>query len=172
LPSAIKSAVPPEVEIRKCGSEVGHERVDIAAAAAGFMQRVFQQHVRGGDLVDNTEIHGLAQNSVKQRPTTALLSSSLLIGKVLDQLGNDHWRASVIYTPKYGRSGRTKLRFWSSNRLRFCAEVGTCGADFAVSQQSECGEEVTLSTSDNRDSSSALTCPSLPSEICRARRPT
>jgi hypothetical protein len=30
------------------------------AAATGLMQRVFEQHVRRGDLVDNAEIDGLA----------------------------------------------------------------------------------------------------------------
>ena len=50
----------PEVEVRESLAEVGHERLDVVAAAAGFMQGVFEQHVRRGDLVDNSEIDALA----------------------------------------------------------------------------------------------------------------
>src|SRR5262249_54775054 len=41
----------PEIEIGECSTEIGHERLDVVAASAGFMQRVFEQHVRRGDLV-------------------------------------------------------------------------------------------------------------------------
>src|ERR1700691_2374622 len=50
----------PEIEIRECSAEIGHERLNVGAAATGVMQRVFEQHVRRGDLVDNAEIDGLA----------------------------------------------------------------------------------------------------------------
>jgi len=59
-PSAIRSAVPPEVEVRERGAEVGHERLDVVAAATRRVQRIFQQHVRGGDLVNDREIDVLA----------------------------------------------------------------------------------------------------------------
>src|SRR6478672_548985 len=36
----------PEIEIGEGGAEIGYERLDIVAAATGFMQRVFEQHVR------------------------------------------------------------------------------------------------------------------------------
>src|ERR1700756_320799 len=50
----------PEVEIGERGAEIGHERLDVGAAAPGLMQRIFEQHVGGGDLIDDTEIDGLA----------------------------------------------------------------------------------------------------------------
>jgi hypothetical protein len=50
----------PEIEIGECGTEIGHERLDVVATAAGFMQGVFEQHVRRGDLVDNSKIDALA----------------------------------------------------------------------------------------------------------------
>ena len=50
----------PEVEIGERCAEIGHERLDVGAAAAGLMQRIFEQHVGSGDLVDDTKIDGLA----------------------------------------------------------------------------------------------------------------
>src|SRR4029077_7937101 len=50
----------PEIEIGESGAEIGHERLDVGAAAARFMQRIFEQHVRRGDLVDNSEIGAFA----------------------------------------------------------------------------------------------------------------
>ena len=50
----------PEIEIGERGAEVGHERLDVVAAAAGLVQRIFQQHVGRGDLVDDREIDVLA----------------------------------------------------------------------------------------------------------------
>jgi hypothetical protein len=50
----------PEVEIRERLPEVGHERLDVIATAAGFVQRIVQQHVGRGQFVDNAEIAGLA----------------------------------------------------------------------------------------------------------------
>src|SRR5215475_1943218 len=43
----------PEIEIGECGTEVGHERLDVVTAAARFMQRVFEHHVGCGNLVDH-----------------------------------------------------------------------------------------------------------------------
>ena len=50
----------PEIEIGERGPEVGHEGLDVFAAAARLMQRVFQQHVRRGDLIDDRQIDVLA----------------------------------------------------------------------------------------------------------------
>src|SRR6516162_10264684 len=58
LGDKIRSA--PEVEIGECGPEIGHERLDVVAATSGFMQRVFEQHVWRGDLVNDSEIDALA----------------------------------------------------------------------------------------------------------------
>ena len=58
------------------------------AAAARLMQRVLQQHVRRGDLVDDRrDCTVLPQKSVNQRPTMALLSSSFDMIKFLEWLG-------------------------------------------------------------------------------------
>jgi hypothetical protein len=57
------SAVP-----QKLRSEIGHERLDVGASASGLMQRIFEQHVGGGDLVDDTKIDGLAPEF--REPTT------------------------------------------------------------------------------------------------------
>ena len=61
------------------GAEIGHERLDVVTAAAGLVQRIFEQHIGCSNLVDDREIEFLPQKSVNQRPTTALLSASLLI---------------------------------------------------------------------------------------------
>src|SRR3984885_15943896 len=41
----------PEVEVRECTTEIGHESLDIVTAATRCVQGIFQQHVRRGDLV-------------------------------------------------------------------------------------------------------------------------
>jgi len=46
----------PEIEIRERRTEIGHERLDVFSAAAGFVQRIFEQHVGRGNLVDDREI--------------------------------------------------------------------------------------------------------------------
>jgi hypothetical protein len=38
----------------------GHERFDILTAASRRMQRILQEHVGSGELVDNAEIAGFA----------------------------------------------------------------------------------------------------------------
>src|SRR5262249_17266924 len=43
----------PEIEIGERGAEVGHECLYIVATATRFVQRVFEQHLRRGDLVDD-----------------------------------------------------------------------------------------------------------------------
>src|SRR5262249_11890673 len=50
----------PEIEIRKCFTEIGHKRLDVVTAPARFMQRVLQQHVWCSDLIDNAQIDVLA----------------------------------------------------------------------------------------------------------------
>jgi hypothetical protein len=50
----------PEIEIGECYAEIGHERLDVVPAAAGFLQRLLEQHVRRGDLVDDRKIDILA----------------------------------------------------------------------------------------------------------------
>ena len=51
---------PPEVEVGERRAKVGHERSYVVAAAARRVQRIFQEHVRGGDLIDDREIQVLA----------------------------------------------------------------------------------------------------------------
>src|SRR5689334_24147588 len=58
----------PEVEIRERLSEVGHERLDVIATAAGFVQRILQQHVGRGQFIDDAEIAGLAPE-MREPPT-------------------------------------------------------------------------------------------------------
>src|ERR1700674_4099259 len=50
----------PEIEVRKCFAEIGHERLDVLTAAARLVQRILQKHVRRGEFIDDAEIAGLA----------------------------------------------------------------------------------------------------------------
>src|SRR6195952_1322674 len=45
-----------EAEVRKGFTKTDHERFDVVVAAAWRMQRVLQEHVGGGQLVDDSEI--------------------------------------------------------------------------------------------------------------------
>jgi hypothetical protein len=45
-----------EAEIRERGAEVGHERFDVCVTTPGLVQRVLQKHIRGGKLVNDTEV--------------------------------------------------------------------------------------------------------------------
>jgi hypothetical protein len=54
---------------------MSHERLDVIATTAWFVQRILQEHVGRGELVDDGELAGLSQKSVNQWPTMALLSS-------------------------------------------------------------------------------------------------
>src|SRR5260370_29047255 len=59
----------------------------------------------------------LPQNSVNQRPTTALLSSSLLIGVgPHDLFREDHRIRTMTRAKDYAFGGRAKLRFLPWNR--------------------------------------------------------
>jgi hypothetical protein len=61
----------------------------------------------------------LPQNSVNQRPTTALLSASLLIGMPPHNLlREDHRHRSMICAKNYDFGGRAELRFLPWNRKR------------------------------------------------------
>src|SRR5262245_55179953 len=61
----------------------------------------------------------LPQNSVNQRPTTALLSASLLIGlPPHHRLREDHRQRSMICAKNYDFGGRAELRFLPWNRKR------------------------------------------------------
>src|SRR5262249_33510113 len=73
----------PEIEIGECGTEIGHERPDVGTAAARFMQRVFEQHVRRGNLVDDGKIDILAPELGKPAADNGLVSLFLA-----------HWNAS------------------------------------------------------------------------------
>ena len=111
----------PEVEVGERGAEVGHERLDVVAATARGMQRIFQQHVRGGDLIDDQRFTFLPQNSVNQRPTIALLSSCLLMEIDPLALPLEHHRSrSMIPVEDYALRGSATLRFlpWNSSRMR------------------------------------------------------
>src|SRR5258707_6121549 len=50
----------PEVEVRECFAEIGHECLDVIAATTRLVQRVVQKHVRSSKFVDNVEVAGLA----------------------------------------------------------------------------------------------------------------
>ena len=56
----------PEIEVRKGFAESGHEGFDVVTTTTGLMQRVFQQHVRRSDLVDNVEVTFLAPETGRQ----------------------------------------------------------------------------------------------------------
>src|SRR5262245_53135932 len=73
----------PEIEIGECGTEIGHERLDVGTAAARFMQRVFEQHVRRGNLVDDGKIDLLAPELGKPAADDGLVIRFLA-----------HWNAS------------------------------------------------------------------------------
>jgi len=49
-----------EIEVRERRAEIGHERPDIVAATTWLVQRVFEQHIRRRNLVDDREIDLLA----------------------------------------------------------------------------------------------------------------
>jgi hypothetical protein len=46
----------PEIEIRKCCTEIGGELLDRGAAPQRLMQRVLKTDVRGGQLVDDIRV--------------------------------------------------------------------------------------------------------------------
>jgi hypothetical protein len=48
----------PKVEIRKRFAEIGHERFDVVMAPAWRMQRVLQEHVGSGELVNDAQVAG------------------------------------------------------------------------------------------------------------------
>src|SRR5262249_50739158 len=50
----------PEFHVGERNAEIHHERLDILAAFPRLMQRVFQQHVRRGDLVDHIQVEDFA----------------------------------------------------------------------------------------------------------------
>jgi hypothetical protein len=50
----------PEVEIGECCAKIGHECLDVVRAAARLVQRILQEHVRRGELIDDAEIAGLS----------------------------------------------------------------------------------------------------------------
>src|ERR1700730_9783173 len=44
----------PEIKIRECPAEVGHEGLDVRLAPARLVKRILQEHVGRGDLIDNS----------------------------------------------------------------------------------------------------------------------
>jgi AraC family transcriptional regulator of adaptative response/methylated-DNA-[protein]-cysteine methyltransferase len=50
----------PEVEVRKGRAEIRHESLDVRTSLPRLVQRVFEQHIRRGDFIDDAEIAGLA----------------------------------------------------------------------------------------------------------------
>src|SRR5207245_4637250 len=58
LGDEVRSA--PKVEVRECFTEPSHESLDICVAATRRMQRILQEHVVSGELVDDVEIAGFA----------------------------------------------------------------------------------------------------------------
>src|SRR5216683_5372892 len=49
----------PEIEVRKRFAEISHERLDVRMALARRMQRILQEHVGSGELVNDAEIASL-----------------------------------------------------------------------------------------------------------------
>src|SRR5262245_55808311 len=83
------------------------------------MQRIFEQHVGGRDLVDGAKVDGLAPKFREPTADNRLVILFLAHCKrSWIDLENDHRCRSVICAPKYGRSLRSKLRFLSLNRTR------------------------------------------------------
>src|ERR1700735_3119109 len=50
----------PEIEVWEGPAEVAHEGLDVIATAARLVERILQQHVRCGDVVDDSEVALLA----------------------------------------------------------------------------------------------------------------
>src|SRR5262249_25144432 len=50
----------PEIEIRECSAEIGHECLDVVTAAARLVQGILLEHVGRGELIDDAEIASLA----------------------------------------------------------------------------------------------------------------
>ncbi|MGY3064675.1 hypothetical protein ACVWZD_008997 [Streptomyces sp. TE3672] len=50
----------PEGEVRERGAEVGREGAHLLSAAHGLVQRVLEPDVRGGELVDDVGVEGVA----------------------------------------------------------------------------------------------------------------
>jgi hypothetical protein len=46
----------PKIEIRECLAEIGHECLDVRMTIARRMQRILQEHVGSGELVNDAEI--------------------------------------------------------------------------------------------------------------------
>jgi hypothetical protein len=45
-----------EAEVWERGSEIRHERLDVRMSATGLVQRILQEHVRCGELVNDAEV--------------------------------------------------------------------------------------------------------------------
>jgi hypothetical protein len=50
----------PEIEVWESPAEVRHEGLDVFATAARLVEGILQQHVRRGDVVDDSEVALLA----------------------------------------------------------------------------------------------------------------
>src|SRR6202008_2164114 len=55
----------PEIEIGERLAEIGHERLDVGMAPTRRMQRILQEHVGSGELVNDAEIAGLTPEVCK-----------------------------------------------------------------------------------------------------------
>ncbi len=66
----------PEVEVGEGLAERGGESPDLVTPWHGSVKRIRETDVRGGELVDHARVEVLSQNSVNQRPTMALFSST------------------------------------------------------------------------------------------------
>ena len=45
----------PEIQVRECRTEIGHEGLDVISAATRLMERIFRQHLRRGDFVNEAQ---------------------------------------------------------------------------------------------------------------------
>ena len=50
----------PEIKVWEGRTEISHERLDVVMTTAWFVQRILQEHVGRGELVDDVELAGLS----------------------------------------------------------------------------------------------------------------
>jgi hypothetical protein len=85
----------PEIEIGKRGAEIGHERPDVVTATPRGMQRIFEQHVRCGNLVDHGEIDLLAPEVGKPAADNGLVVAFLAHRNVPSDLDDQRFRPVI-----------------------------------------------------------------------------